>query len=370
MLLSTALLAGLWTSLNLYTKIFSTGHEATERATLLRIISDRLSADLHAALRPAIDEQPADASTPTSGSATRVTVAVESFDASENACRGLRGGTDWLEIDSSQADPALLGAASDDPEVDYRRAADTGRSLRTVRYFAIDPDDVPLPSGGSELAPPVGLVRQVVPWIGAETSSQFATRGPLARAGSSLSNGTLAANFAAAISEADATGTSANAGGFSLLAPEVARIEFRYFDGSQWLAAWDCQQGLPVAVEIAFALRNSATAQTLRQGATSHATNQATNGESLNSTDALADETLRGGSLFDLLDTPSARTSARQTTTPEIERLLVWLPHGNRASRDDPSVFDPSNDSSNQPFTTSSGAATSSGSTTSGVTPP
>lgn len=37
-----------------------------------------------------------------------------------------------------------------------------------------------------------------------------------------------------------------------LLAPEVNYLEFRYFDGNQWLTEWDSQQlgGLPVAVEI------------------------------------------------------------------------------------------------------------------------
>jgi hypothetical protein len=37
-----------------------------------------------------------------------------------------------------------------------------------------------------------------------------------------------------------------------LLAPEVTGLEFRYFDGTQWLAEWDSEQlgGLPMAVEI------------------------------------------------------------------------------------------------------------------------
>ena len=37
-----------------------------------------------------------------------------------------------------------------------------------------------------------------------------------------------------------------------LLAPEVNRLEFRYFDGTSWVTDWDSQQqgGLPMAVEI------------------------------------------------------------------------------------------------------------------------
>ncbi len=41
-----------------------------------------------------------------------------------------------------------------------------------------------------------------------------------------------------------------------LTAPEVRALEFRYFDGTQWVEEWDSEQlqGLPVAVEIAIAL--------------------------------------------------------------------------------------------------------------------
>jgi peptidyl-tRNA hydrolase len=44
-----------------------------------------------------------------------------------------------------------------------------------------------------------------------------------------------------------------------LIAPEVLLIQFRYFDGLQWLSAWDSQQlgGVPMAVEIILALQTS-----------------------------------------------------------------------------------------------------------------
>jgi hypothetical protein len=45
-------------------------------------------------------------------------------------------------------------------------------------------------------------------------------------------------------------GSSTGSG--QLLAPEVNYLEFRYFDGAEWLTEWDSEQmgGLPVAVEI------------------------------------------------------------------------------------------------------------------------
>lgn len=44
-----------------------------------------------------------------------------------------------------------------------------------------------------------------------------------------------------------------------LLAPEVVAIEFRYFDGYEWLAEWDSDsyQSLPLAVEVLLTLKSS-----------------------------------------------------------------------------------------------------------------
>jgi hypothetical protein len=41
-----------------------------------------------------------------------------------------------------------------------------------------------------------------------------------------------------------------------VIAPEVTHLEFRYFDGTQWLLEWysDQMEGLPVAIEIALAV--------------------------------------------------------------------------------------------------------------------
>jgi len=50
------------------------------------------------------------------------------------------------------------------------------------------------------------------------------------------------------LSRLDATG--------EVIAPEVVALEFRYFDGQQWLPTWDTEQsaGLPMAVEVAIAI--------------------------------------------------------------------------------------------------------------------
>jgi hypothetical protein len=45
----------------------------------------------------------------------------------------------------------------------------------------------------------------------------------------------------------------------SVLAPEVSRITFRYFDGVEWMENWDSTQlnRMPTAIEIVLTLRNS-----------------------------------------------------------------------------------------------------------------
>jgi hypothetical protein len=51
---------------------------------------------------------------------------------------------------------------------------------------------------------------------------------------------------------ADIGEVGSSTGSGQLLAPEVNYLEFRYFDGAEWLTEWDSEQmgGLPVAVEI------------------------------------------------------------------------------------------------------------------------
>jgi hypothetical protein len=44
--------------------------------------------------------------------------------------------------------------------------------------------------------------------------------------------------------------------GLEPIAPEVTAIEFRYYDGAEWVDTWDSaeKEGLPLAVEIAIAI--------------------------------------------------------------------------------------------------------------------
>lgn len=102
--------------------------------------------------------------------------------------------------------------------------------VKTVSYFLRPPDDAqaaaPTTQGGfADEAPQGGLVRRELDRA-------------VARLASDSGDGALL----------DATG--------DVLAPEVTGLEFRYFDGTQWLFDWDSDAmgGLPAAVEIAIAI--------------------------------------------------------------------------------------------------------------------
>lgn len=66
-----------------------------------------------------------------------------------------------------------------------------------------------------------------------------------------------------------------------LIAPEVAYVEFSYYDGSQWVSEWDTQQmgGVPMAVEINLFLgtQEQANSQALNAGRRRTADADATN---------------------------------------------------------------------------------------------
>ncbi len=58
---------------------------------------------------------------------------------------------------------------------------------------------------------------------------------------------------------ASTTGLLATGNTTQLLAPEITRMQFQYFNGFEWFTEWDseAQGGLPVAVEISIAIRRA-----------------------------------------------------------------------------------------------------------------
>ncbi len=65
-----------------------------------------------------------------------------------------------------------------------------------------------------------------------------------------------------ALNEGDTAGLDASA---EILAPEISLLQFRYFDGFQWLEEWDSEAMgcLPMAVDVIIAIRDHDTTQAL-----------------------------------------------------------------------------------------------------------
>ncbi|MFN3152357.1 hypothetical protein [Bremerella sp.] len=65
-----------------------------------------------------------------------------------------------------------------------------------------------------------------------------------------------------ALNNGDSSGLDASA---EILAPEVSLVQFRYFDGFEWLEEWDSEAmgGLPMAVDVIIAIRDHDTTQAL-----------------------------------------------------------------------------------------------------------
>jgi prepilin-type N-terminal cleavage/methylation domain-containing protein len=127
------------------------------------------------------------------------------------ASRGIRGDQSLIEIDAARPQKELAFALPVNAAIPSSRTSD----FRTVEYLLAGPGQVPDPLGRG------GLVRR---------------------------EGDRYAVMTAETAGHDASGDFS----VSLLAPEIVGLQFRYFDGTTWYAAWDSSSAgrLPRAVEV------------------------------------------------------------------------------------------------------------------------
>jgi hypothetical protein len=133
---------------------------------------------------------------------------------------GLYGSQDQLQVDVSrlprvdQYDPSLAGSAAQ---------ATVPCDVKTVAYYLRTGGETPTATAGTGSS--------------AASNSPGLVRRELGRA---------VASYAALNGGGDSSDTG------QVLAPEVNRLEFRYFDGTEWATEWDSslRNGLPMAVEI------------------------------------------------------------------------------------------------------------------------
>lgn len=231
--LAATLLLGVWSLFSIYTRLFEAGQAKTESSQLARALLDQLAADLRSAIQDPI---------PAASSKARTSTPLRRFTLSGSA-HELR--LDVLQLTPLEGNPTPV---SDSEQLLGELSAARVPELRTVYYTFQQP---------SRSADPTtedfrGLVRRELDFE-TPVTEQAVTGAPGALAGPQDLAGDEAFDDPGALGP-----STPNAVDDSVIwAPEVVRLDFRYFDGSGWASQWNSltRKSLPVAVEVTMQLQ-------------------------------------------------------------------------------------------------------------------
>jgi type II secretory pathway pseudopilin PulG len=235
--LSLVLLVAVLSAVTTYRDVSMAGREQVEQAQLVRAILRRMELDIRsvAPVQQAADEETEESSaTDSAEESTEVTV-VDTVESIAAQGGGLFGDTATLVVHVIA--PQRPGATISSGTGGFSALAES--DLKTVAYFLAEPGIGGLPGISGDLLAGSG---QRVP--------------ALAR----LEGQRLTLAYAEATADVDTL-----AGLVSVMASEVAVIQFRYFDGLAWYEVWDssAMARLPNAVEITLALHDPERATSL-----------------------------------------------------------------------------------------------------------
>ncbi len=260
LLISGVIIAAIAGAIGTYLRVSEVGRAEVERAQLARALLRRIADDLRAAVPIIVDE------------AAVVADFTSSLDSSSNSTSTSNttgtNSTGTSSTTTSADDAAAAKDAATSPASSATATA-SGMFYGTQYELQFDMSRLPKISASLMAADPT----LVVP-VSADALSD------VKRVSYYLD--TLAQGTGATIAAASATGATAAPGGLTRretsqatanfeatqgatdvglqdrqLAPEVAALEFRYFDGTEWLFDWDSslQGSLPLCVEILVTLR-------------------------------------------------------------------------------------------------------------------
>lgn len=318
MVLSTALLAGLFSALTLFMRSFDSGRTNVEQAQLARALLRQISRDLRSAvvetaatrggsekplalpsdflpqaestLSPAPELppertlvlSPVTATTATPHRAHRLTGTSDRL----NICVRASGAAETLAALFATSELGTTSPSAADPST---ASSHTPNGVLQVSYFCCDPadperalvgdssnphDQFATMSADKAAAGATGFVRREAPLSEEPAESAAQPRAGIETTEISETSGTSA--LSASTSDAStspglqsATPRASEYASTSVLdplhvvetlTPEIARVAFRYFDGSAWYSSWDSESdgGLPVAVDVAFWLAEPA----------------------------------------------------------------------------------------------------------------
>ena len=252
LLISGVIIAAIAGAIGTYLRVSEVGRAEVERAQLARALLRRIADDLRAAVPIVVEESiwvdiglpvttntTGSDTTGTSSTTTATNAVAAASDAAANASSASNAGSSAtasagfygtqyeLQFDMSRLPKISTSLMAADPTLAVPVSADALSDVKRVSYYL---DTLAQGTGATvaatdATAAPGGLTRR-------ETSR-------------------AAADFEATQGATDVGLQDRQ------LAPEVAALEFRYFDGAEWLFDWDSslQGSLPLCVEILVTLR-------------------------------------------------------------------------------------------------------------------
>jgi len=249
--LTATLLACLWSLFAIFSRLFETAPAKTEHARLVSAVAQQIADDLQSAIEdsPATDRRFG----PARGSS-----AVRRF--------GLVGTSSSLRLDVLQALPQEKTPPGDGSPVEGLRSAPAPRvpELRTVFYEFVSAEDTAGAAEGAGAEPSDATAAEadgttstrsgLMRWeIDFETPLERSREPRLVRRLPAKTEKSVSGPAAAAEKPADQDFSTFQPDDDSVTwVPEIARLEFRYFDGRGWSGSWDSlkRKSLPVAVEV------------------------------------------------------------------------------------------------------------------------
>lgn len=247
-------LIGMAIELNLRT--LESGRKDVERAQLAAAVLRHIASDLH----NAVISEPLDLSSVPAmsggGDLGALAEGGESLLSEEagDSFGDLLGGSEEMDAEMTDLGTDIAGSVvpTNQPGLfgsQYELQVDVSRLPRVDQY-----EQVFLADAGSVVVDIPSDVKTVAYFLQTDGLTTGVTTAAAGATGSETVSGLARREMDRAVtawaSQNGGLDTEATSG--QILAPEVNYIEFRYFDGLEWLAEWDSQSsgGLPVAVEV------------------------------------------------------------------------------------------------------------------------
>ena len=232
--LTLILLAAVYSGLDIYRKLTTAGADRLETGRIARALFRQMQVDIRSALMPEESRNPSDSETDEEDEddVDATTREVDPSDANSGAVVGLIGDAQTLVINGMRPNGRR-------PSTPVEMGPDSGAiasELRSISYF--------LAVAGAQ-----GLRGLVAAENLGESGDDSPTRGLAKLEGSRWIIG-------AADAESRLPTLAAHT---RILAPEVDRLRFEYFDGLRWHESWDspAMGGLPRAVRVTIGFRRS-----------------------------------------------------------------------------------------------------------------